>query len=643
MSDLQTALKNNEASKETLFTPPDYLSFRLNSQGTYLSYIGTDENGVPNLFIADGINVLTAKALSFYDAPGIIQFFWSGKGDKILLLKDERGAGKLRIHLYDIHNKEISDLSEDFQNSSSLILKMHSTENKAIVGFNERNPNFHDLYLVDLDTKEKKLVLENDSFAKFLFSDELELILKIALKEDGSWDVFNAKDEIWMHLIYEEAFHVEFLSFDSKDRKVYFLDCRDSNTNQLASKSLESDLEEEFAHSHKSDIQEVLFLDGKPQAWASYYLKKEWNLLSSSLEADFLFLKQEIGAQFTFLSKSENLWLLETAEPEVGLRFYLYFRKDKKVELLNPPKKAESFSKMYPLEYTSKDGIRLTGYYTLPKEQDRGGYLKTPLPLLVIPHGGPFKFRDFYKFNPFHQWAASLGYIALSMNFRLSSGFGRELVSAGQKEYGGKAHEDVLDAVEACIRKKLTSRGSLAIFGGSYGGYEVLASLAFSPDYFSCGISICPPSNLISLLKKFPNYWEWTPYPFADNKKFFTKVDFIQNMGGDPDKPEDMEFLASCSPLYFTGQIKAPLLLVHGKNDHVVSEGESRQIFDEMKSKRKDVSYLFFPDEGHRFAKFENIIQYLDMAEKFLSKHLKGKYTPANPKILEKANGIHLS
>lgn len=283
---------------------------------------------------------------------------------------------------------------------------------------------------------------------------------------------------------------------------------------------------------------------------------------------------------------------------------------------------------------SARDGQKLICYYTLPKEVDKGGYVDRSIPLVVVPHGGPFKVRDKFQFNRNHQWLASCGYAVLSVNFRLSSGFGKAFVNAGNGEWGGKAHLDVIDAVEACIAQGIAERGKLAVFGGSYGGYESLACLTSTPDCFTCCVAISAPSNLKTVLDNVPKFWEFTSSPLSDKLVFFTKQAFITSMGGNPDDPKGFQYLQKCSPLNYLDGIKAPLLLVHGKNDHVVAEKESEQIYNSMKASNKKVTYILFPDEGHRFAKFANEMMYLDHAERFLSQHLGGGYRPVDPSIL---------
>ena len=628
-----------EISKEELFRTPDLISAKISPDGNTIAYIGADASGFSNVFIRQRVDKFsTSSQISFFANAEIIQFFWSGDSDKVLLLKDEKGTGRLHLHGIDINTKEHKIYTAQFSKVNTKVVQISSRNTRAVIGLNHRNPQFFDLYELDLNSGALRLVYENDRYAKFLFSDTLDLILKMQIHNDGSWTVLTADDQLFLRLDASEAFHTEFLSYNEKNRAVYLLDNRFSDTTQLMMKSLSTQSEKVLGHQQNSDIDDVLFLDGEPKAYASYYTEKDWHVLDSSISQDIAFLQQHVGRNFEVINKNRNgdVWIVFISIPDQGMRFWIYERKSQNLILLYPSqlKAQRGFAKMYPLIIKTRDGQKLVCYYTLPVEHDRGGYVDVPLPLVVDPHGGPFLWRDKFEFNAYHQWLASCGYAVLSVNFRLSSGFGKAFLNAGNGEWGGKAHADVIDAVEACISRGLADRKKIGIFGGSYGGYEALASLTFTPEYFACSVAICGPSNLKTVLDNVPQFWEFTTRPLSDKTAFFTKQAFITSMGGSPDDPAGIAYLEKCSPLNYLEGIRAPLLLVHGQNDHIVAERESKQIFDSMKKHHKEVTYMLFPDEGHRFARFSNKMMYLDHAERFLSRHLGGKYHPIDQKIV---------
>ncbi len=618
-------------SKEELFKTPECISARISPDGRLIAEVGSDETGVANLFIREK-GARGREQVSFFTSPEIIQFFWAPDSNKVLLLKDEAGSGQLHLHGFDIASRRHFLYTKDFPGASAKVVQISAKEDKAIIGLNQRNPRYHDLYELDLNSGALRLILQNDSYAKFLFSDDLKLILKVKIQKDGSWTLLNAQDEPLSELTAEEAFQTELLAYDSQEEGIYLLDARNSDFSRLIIKDLDG-YDTVLSWDVLGDIEEVLFLEGRPAAFATYDTKKRWHIRSEEVATDLEFLESKLGS-FSILNQSQSgdLWMVSSNLPDQGASLWLYERTSHKLTAVQHSQMEGA--QMYELVVRSRDGLELVCYYTLPKEADRGGYVDEPLPLVVLPHGGPFKVRDRYEFNPKHQWLASCGYAVLSVNFRLSSGFGKAFVNAGNGEWGGKAHLDVIDAVEACIAKGIAARDRLAIFGGSYGGFETLAALTFTPDYFTCCIAVCGPSNLKTVLDNVPEYWEFTSEPLSDRTLFFTKRAFVTSMGGDPDEEEGIRYLQKCSPLNHLDRISAPLLLVHGKNDHIVAENESRQIFESMRAAGKEVTYILFPDEGHRFGKFGNRMFYLDQAEAFLSKHLGGKYQPIDEKTI---------
>jgi len=229
-------------------------------------------------------------------------------------------------------------------------------------------------------------------------------------------------------------------------------------------------------------------------------------------------------------------------------------------------------------------------------------------------HGGPGA-RDQWGLNPNHQWLASRGYAVLSVNYRASTGFGKKFINAGDHEWAGKMHHDLIDAVKWAIGEKIADPAKVAIMGGSYGGYSTLIGLTFTPDVFACGVDIVGPSNLVTLLNSIPPYW--TPMI----------AEFTHRIG-DHRTEEGKKFLFERSALSRVDAIKKPLLIAQGANDPRVKQAESDQIVKAMQAKRLPVTYVLYPDEGHGFARPENRMSFYAVAEVFLAQHLGGNYQP---------------
>ncbi|MBU2032724.1 MAG: alpha/beta fold hydrolase, partial [Alphaproteobacteria bacterium] len=255
-------------------------------------------------------------------------------------------------------------------------------------------------------------------------------------------------------------------------------------------------------------------------------------------------------------------------------------------------------------------------YLTLPpgSDADGDGTPEAAVPLVLMVHGGPWA-RDGYGYNSYHQWLANRGYAVLSVNFRGSTGFGKEFISAGDLEWGRKMHDDLIDAVDWAVAEGITDADKVAIMGGSYGGYATLAGLTFTPETFACGIDIVGPSNLETLLETIPPYWE----PLI--------AQFHERMGN-PNTPEGLAMLKERSPLHSADRIVKPLLIGQGANDPRVKQAESDQIVAAMQEKNIPVTYVLFPDEGHGFAKPNNNIAFNAVAENFLATCLGGRAEP---------------
>ncbi|HEX8707079.1 MAG TPA: alpha/beta fold hydrolase, partial [Pyrinomonadaceae bacterium] len=269
---------------------------------------------------------------------------------------------------------------------------------------------------------------------------------------------------------------------------------------------------------------------------------------------------------------------------------------------------------MKPIRYKSSDGLEVPAYLTLPK-----GAAAKNLPLIVFPHGGPWG-RDSWGYNSFAQFLANRGYAVLSPNFRASTGYGKKFLNAGNNEWGQKMQDDLTWGVKYLVSEGIADPKRVGIMGGSYGGYATLAGLAFTPDVYAAGVSIVGPSNLLTLLKSIPPYWE------------SIRMIFHKRMG-DPGSPEGRAQLERQSPLNSANKIKAPLLVVQGANDPRVNKAESDQIVVALRDRGFPVEYLVAPDEGHGFARPVNNLAMFAAAEKFLARHLGGRYqesmTPA--------------
>ncbi|HEU4821189.1 MAG TPA: alpha/beta fold hydrolase, partial [Qipengyuania sp.] len=254
-------------------------------------------------------------------------------------------------------------------------------------------------------------------------------------------------------------------------------------------------------------------------------------------------------------------------------------------------------------------------------DSNADGVPDRPVPLVMLVHGGPWG-RDGYGYNSYHQWLANRGYAVMSVNFRASTGFGKEFLNAGNLNWRTTMQDDLADALAWAVQQGITTQDKSAIMGGSYGGYAVLANLAFYPGRFACGVDIVGPSNLETLLKTIPPYWAPIVRQFHDRM-------------GNPNTPEGLALLKAMSPLYAADKINKPLLIGQGANDPRVNKAESDQIVAAMEKADIPVTYVLFPDEGHGFAKPDNRIAFNAVTENFLAPCLGGRAEPIGDAVKE--------
>lgn len=296
--------------------------------------------------------------------------------------------------------------------------------------------------------------------------------------------------------------------------------------------------------------------------------------------------------------------------------YYTYNRASKKSQFLfsnQPDLEKFSLAQKKPISYQSRDGLTIHGYLTTPV-----GIPAKNLPTVLLVHGRP-RSRDTWGYNLDSpestevQWLANRGYAVLQVNFRGSAGYGKAFINAGNREWGGKMHDDLIDAVNWIVQQGIADSKKVAIMGGSYGGYATLVGLTFTPDVFAAGVDLYGPSNLITMMENIPPEWELLRARDA------IEVGNLETQ---------QEFLKSRSPLFFADQIEKPLLIAQGANDPRVKQAESDRIVAAMRKANKPVEYILYTDEGHGFIRPENLLHFYAKAEKFLSKYLGGRVEP---------------
>lgn len=605
--------------RKVLFGNPEKTNPRISPDGKRLAYLAP-VNNVLNVWVG-AIGSDDYQPVTQDTDRGVRFYMWAADNKHILYIQDVGGNENWRLYATNIEAKETRDLTP-FDNVQVQILE-HDKHfpNELIIGMNKENIQVHDVYHLDLTSGELALVAKNPgNISGWVVDTQLKVRAATTSTPDGGSELLvrDSEQSEWRKILTwspEDALASHPVGFTLDGQSLYVQDSRNANARRLIRLDLNTGESIVLAQDPQYDVANVVIHPDtyEVQAVAFFKDRLEWQVLDPSIQIDFDHIREIHQGDFSINSRddADEQWVISFTVDNGPIPFYVYDRKKQSAQFLftnQPALNDYILAHMEPISFTSRDGLTIHGYLTLPVGEQR-----TNLPMVLNVHGGPWG-RDVWGYRPDAQWFANRGYACLQVNFRGSIGYGKDFLNAGDKEWGRNMHNDLVDAVNWAIEQKIADPKKIAIYGGSYGGYAALVGATFTPDLFCCAIDVVGPSNLITLIKTIPPYWS-------------TLLSTFHKRVGNPDTEE--EFLKSRSPLFKADQIKIPILIGQGANDPRVKQAESEQIVEAMKSKGIDYEYMLFPDEGHGFAKPENRIKFYAAAEKFLAKHLGGRYEEA--------------
>jgi len=625
-TNLQLEENSTLIPRDVLFGDLDQSMIYLSPNGSMISYCAP-VNGVLNIWVGPTDDLKSVKPVTKDAYSDIVTYNWAYTNEHILYLQDKDGDANWQINCFNLSSGETKNLTP-FEGARAWIEAMSPKfPEEIIIGLNNRDLRFQDLYRLNIITGNLTLIQENNEFLKFYIDDDYRVRLATKRSFDGGKDIFKQDEygdwKLFSKIGVTDEKTTGILGFDKTGTLLYMWDSRGRNTAALYTQNLESEKKTLLAEDSRADLSDlswenVLIHPTKKnvQAVVVNYDRKRWQIIDDAISEDLEYLNEVSDGDLLVASRTLNddAWIVAYAVDDGLGGVYYYDRNNKEARFLfTGCKELEGYplAKMNPVIIKSRDGLNLVSYYTLPLNSDSNddGIPDKPLPMVLFVHGGP-EGRDVFGYYREHQLLANRGYAVLSVNFRGSTGFGKNFTNAGNLEWGRKMQYDLIDAVNWSVREGIADADRVAIMGGSYGGYAVLAGLAFTPEIFSCGVDMYGPSNLITLLDSEQEIEEEA-----------TRI-------GDPRTKEGQKLLAERSPWNYVDQIQRPLLVGQGANDPIVSHNESDQIVRAMKEDNLSVTYVFFPDEGHYFARSENNIAFFALAEAFLSQHLGGRFEP---------------
>lgn len=597
---------------EDFFRNADKSQWRISPDGNYASYLSS-HLGHTNVFVQK-IGDSTAIPVTMDSLRNIHDYQW--KGNRILYLQDIGGDENFQLFSVSIDGKEQKALTPFPKVATSILNDLRyvpGREKEVMVQMNKRDARFFDPYSVNIETGEMKQLYQNDRNFETWFTDHTGVI-RLATKTDGvnSTYYYRANESAPFDSLfttdYKEGFLIHFFNFDSKT----FFASSDIGRDKRAVIEYDPVTRKELRvlyqnPEYDADALDFSWKDKKVLSAGFISWKAEKHFLDADAEA----ADKKLGAKFSGYeyqvvghNDSEDKQIVWTGNDKVSSRYYFYDKNTGETKYLSeamPWLKEEHLADMKPIEYKSSDGLTIHGYLTLPKGVDAKN-----LPVVINPHGGPWA-RDEWSFNPEVQFLANRGYAVLQMNFRGSTGYGKEFWLKGNKQWGRKMQDDITDGVKYLVKEGIADSTRVAIYGGSYGGYATLAGITLTPDLYRCAVDYVGVSNMFTFMNTIPPYWE--PY-----------LDMFYEMVGDPKK--DSLMLAEISPAFHADKIKVPLFIAQGRNDPRVNVAESDQMEAALKARGVEVVYMVKNDEGHGFQNENNRLDFYRTMEKFFATHL---------------------
>ncbi len=595
---------------EDFFRNPEKSSFRISPDGSHIAYMKPWKTRM-NVYVVN-IETDVEKRLTSSEERSIYGFLWLGD-ERIGYVKDDGGDENMHFYAVNKDGSNEIDLTPFDNVKATIVDDLDEDPEHVILGLNKRNKQIFDPYRVNVNTGKMEMIAENPGNISGWMTDHNGK-LRIAVTSDGvntSLLYRDSESDTFQPILttdFKEGVSPLFFTFDNKN--LYVASNRGRDKTAIYEFNIVQAQEGKLIFEHEEvDVSSLMFSKKrKVLTGVSYTLAKtnrvffdDWRKeIQNKLETQLSGYEVAI----TSFSKNETKAIVVTYSDRSRGTYYFYdVVEDKLTDLgkVSPWLNEDHMAEMNPIKYTSRDGLTIHGYLTIPKGSDGKN-----LPVVVNPHGGPWA-RDTWGYNSQIQFLANRGFAVFQMNFRGSTGYGREFWEISFKEWGKSMQDDITDGVKWLIDEGIADPDRIAIYGASYGGYATLAGLTFTPDLYACGVDYVGVSNIFTLLETLPPYWE-------------LGRQMMYEMIGNPETEKDI--LQAASPIFHVDSIKVPLFVAQGANDPRVKQSESDQIVEALRSRGVEVPYMLKEDEGHGFYNEENQFDFYREMEKFLKKHI---------------------
>ena len=576
----------------------------LSPDGTRIAYLAPNERDSHQIWVRT-LGKSEDRCVTGERRP-IQSYEWTWDSKTILYAQDDKGDENFHIRAIDLQTGNVRDLTpwQGVRCGHLITRAKHPCEILAFL--NVRDRKRMDVWRIDLHTGAASLEVENPGDVEWWLADD-DLVVRGARARmpDGSFELRARSDAKapWRTLIPTSPDEGIFpLSFSLDGRDIFLWSSVGRDTVRVMARDVESGRDSEIASMDSFDAERVMIHPTRHVIEAVSFEpeRRRWKVIDPAIAPDFDAIAQLDDGDFRVVSRDldDRNWIVQFDVPHRPIRYFLWDRTAQKADFLfshRPELDRFELASVRPIKFRARDRMELHGYLATP-----AGLPPRNLPMVLYVHGGPW-LRDYWTFNAWVQFLASLGYAVLQLNYRGSTGYGMKYLHAGDRNWGRAMQDDLTDAMKWAVAEGIADPERIAILGLSYGGYAALAGAAFTPELYRCAVDLCGPSSLFTTIRSFPVY-------IAMRALWNTRV-------GNPDDLADEKLLRSASPLFAAERIRIPLLIGQGANDARVKQSESEQIVAAIEKSDGAVTYVLYPDEGHGLIRPANGIDFMARAE----------------------------
>ncbi|NBG66193.1 S9 family peptidase [Acidiluteibacter ferrifornacis] len=606
------------------FKKPNQSSFQFSPDGKYVSYKQREENGKVHVYTKNTITDEVVRVIEEKDE--LIRGYGWANETRLIYIMDKGGDENYHLFAVDIDGKNQVELTPYEGVKVDILNALKEQKDFMIILMNKDNPQVFEPYKINIKTAAIEKLYTNDDPLNPIsgYDFDKDGVLKgFTKQQNGTEYVLNYRldenqpFEPILTTTWKDDFYIINFDYTTENKNDAFVMTNlESNTREIVLYDFKEKKVIKKVYSNPTFDVSGMSVSRKRNFEVDYfyYNGEKYHIEPVSETAKKLndkFKKQFGNKDFYISSKTdeEDKYLIYVTSDKLYGKYYTYdVSKDAFKEVLNlmPQLKEEDMAEMRSIKFTSRDGLTIYGYLTIPNAVKNG----TKVPMIVNPHGGPYGPRDDWGYNPETQLFASRGYATLQVNYRGSGGYGKEFYLAGNKQIGRKMLDDLEDAVAYVKTLGLVDEDKIGIYGGSYGGLATLGSLVKTPDLYTCGVDYVGVSNLFTFFKAFPPYWK--PYLGQVYEQWYDEND-----------EDDIAIMKQVSPALNVEKITKPLFVVQGANDPRVNIDESDQVVKNMRARGINTPYMVKYDEGHGFAREENRIDLYQTMMGFFAVHLK--------------------